>query len=142
MSAKTKRAAPLARRLAASYLREVMGETIKGAQQALELIQQVVKREDPPLWRALVHDGMGPQFALSWVLTWFAHDLSSLPQVIFFVIFFFPFWFLRELSSLRKVVRIYELAKIYVVARRRRSIHDTIEGPRIYDFLLTAHRQH
>jgi hypothetical protein len=100
-----------------------MGETIKGAQQALELIQQVVKREDPPLWRALVHDGMGPQFALSWVLTWFAHDLSSLPQVIFFVIFFFPFWFLRELSSLRKVVRIYELAKIYVVARRRRRMY-------------------
>lgn len=103
MSAKQKkRAAPLARRLAASYLREVMSETIKGAQQALELIQQVVKCEDRPLWRVLVHDGMGPQFALSWLLTWFAHDLSSLPQVVIFPL---PFWLAHDKSSLPKVAR-------------------------------------
>jgi hypothetical protein len=92
------RAAPLAGRVAVSYLREVMRETIKGAQHALELIQQVVKREDPPLWRALVHDGMGPQFALSWLLTWFAHDLRSLPQV--FVLFFFPSFLVRARHEL------------------------------------------
>ena len=41
----------------------------------------IVKRLDPKLGGILARDGMEPQFALSWVLTWFAHDLTSLSQV-------------------------------------------------------------
>ena len=44
-------------------------------------VVQILKRVDLRLWRAVSRDGMEPQFALSWVLTWFAHDLRSLSQV-------------------------------------------------------------
>lgn len=74
-------ASPLAIRLASGYLREAMDESIKGAMQALSLILQILKRIDNKLWRVMAKEGMEPQFALSWVLTWFAHDLRSLSQV-------------------------------------------------------------
>jgi hypothetical protein len=41
----------------------------------------IVKRLDPKLARVLAREGMEPHYALSWVLTWFAHDLTSLSQV-------------------------------------------------------------
>jgi len=71
----------VAERLAKQHLREAMNPTLMSVQQALQLVVRIVQRRDKALWRALEEIGVDPVFALSWILTWFAHDLHSLSQI-------------------------------------------------------------
>mmetsp|Transcript_8758 Transcript_8758/g.21681 ORF Transcript_8758/g.21681 Transcript_8758/m.21681 type:complete len:455 (-) Transcript_8758:5-1369(-) len=74
-------ARPVAERLAKHHFRAAMLETMEAVQQALRLIVGILRKRDPALARSLEQEGVDPIFAISWILTWFAHNLHSLPSV-------------------------------------------------------------
>mmetsp|Transcript_29273 Transcript_29273/g.69535 ORF Transcript_29273/g.69535 Transcript_29273/m.69535 type:complete len:401 (-) Transcript_29273:1078-2280(-) len=74
-------ARPVAERLAKFHFREAMNTTLLAVQQALKIILRIVERRDKKLYLALEETGVEPIYAISWILTWFAHDLRSLPQI-------------------------------------------------------------
>ena len=67
--------------LARYHLREAMNPTMAAVQQALNLMMLVLKRRDKELYTCLRACEVEPVFAISWIITWFAHDLKSLSQV-------------------------------------------------------------
>ena len=51
-----------------------MTPNMHNVQQALKFIMGILRGEDPQLFECIQASGMEPVFAVSWVLTWFAHD--------------------------------------------------------------------
>lgn len=47
----------------------------------LNLIMKILKRVDPELFDMLKDEFPMPTFALSWLLTWFSHDIADLDKV-------------------------------------------------------------
>ena len=72
----------VAQQLARYYLREAMNPTMAAVQQALTFMMLILKRRDKPLYNCLRACEVEPVFAISWIITWFAHDIKSLPQVV------------------------------------------------------------
>jgi len=62
------------------FLKEAMGEDLSIANDALSLLVHLIERDDRVLAQTLCKDGVGPQFALSWLLTWFSHDVRNAHQ--------------------------------------------------------------
>jgi hypothetical protein len=58
-----------------------MNPTMAAVQHALELMLLIVRRQDRSLYASLRACQVEPVFAISWIITWFAHDLKSLSQV-------------------------------------------------------------
>eukprot|EP00668_Euglena_longa_P033299 GGOE01042845.1.p1 GENE.GGOE01042845.1~~GGOE01042845.1.p1 ORF type:complete len:404 (+),score=79.05 GGOE01042845.1:111-1322(+) len=71
-------AAPLLLRVMTHHLREFLHERIDGVIELLRLMPPLLMAEDPVLGHFLVDADLGERchFALSWVLTWFAHPLD------------------------------------------------------------------
>jgi hypothetical protein len=66
-------------RLALLFLRDFMLPTMAGTLVHLQLLPILIQREDPLLAQFLIKAGISdPFFAVSWVLTWFAHNLNNL----------------------------------------------------------------
>uniref|UniRef100_A0A7S0I0B0 Rab-GAP TBC domain-containing protein n=1 Tax=Hanusia phi TaxID=3032 RepID=A0A7S0I0B0_9CRYP len=74
-------ALPIAERLAKYHFREAMNKSMFAVQQALHLLMNILKRRDRKLYECLSECEVDPVFALSWILTWFAHDLKSLDKI-------------------------------------------------------------
>lgn len=68
---------------AARYLiRDYMLETFDaGVIPALDLILKLLQQVDEELYEVIIQAGSQPTFTLSWILTWFSHDLYSFAQV-------------------------------------------------------------
>ena len=47
----------------------------------LELLSTLITLADPEVGELVTMGGPHPTFALSWMLTWFSHDLESFVQV-------------------------------------------------------------
>jgi hypothetical protein len=77
-------AARLLRALARRHLRDATRATLAPAAEALALLYPLIGAADPELAQYLATEGgpalESPLFALSWTLTWFAHDVPALPQ--------------------------------------------------------------
>jgi hypothetical protein len=77
-------AARLLRALARRHLRDATRATLAPAAEALALLYPLIGAADPELARYIAGEGgpalESPLFALSWTLTWFAHDVPALPQ--------------------------------------------------------------
>jgi hypothetical protein len=58
-----------------------MNPTMAAVQEALTLMMLILKRRDKRLYQCLRACEVEPVFAISWIITWFAHDLKSLSQV-------------------------------------------------------------
>lgn len=71
----------IAERLAKTRLRDFMSEDMASSLETLELMYLLLRRVDEELHKFLCTSGVNPLFALSWTLTWFAHDISSLAVV-------------------------------------------------------------
>jgi hypothetical protein len=71
----------VAEQLARFHLREAMNPTMAAVQEALTLMMLILKRRDKRLYQCLRACEVEPVFAISWIITWFAHDLKSLSQV-------------------------------------------------------------
>lgn len=68
----------LLQRLATTHLRDATRPTLEPVVQLLGLVPPLVAAADPALGRHLGALGLQPFFALSWFLTWWAHELHSL----------------------------------------------------------------
>ncbi|KXZ56929.1 hypothetical protein GPECTOR_1g838 [Gonium pectorale] len=69
----------LLRRLVTSHLRDATRPSLEPVVQLLGLIPHLLAAADPPLARHLAGAGLQPFFALSWFITWWAHELDDLP---------------------------------------------------------------
>eukprot|EP00053_Salpingoeca_punica_P018624 m.183263 g.183263 ORF g.183263 m.183263 type:complete len:362 (-) comp17473_c1_seq2:231-1316(-) len=67
--------------LAQCHIRDFMESSLAGALAYLELIFPIVHNFDPELHAFLLKSGVHPHVCISWVLTWFSHDLDSLSDV-------------------------------------------------------------
>jgi len=63
------------------FMRDFMGEDFHVVTDALSLILQIVKKVDVKLFAFLSKSLTEPYFAVSWLITWFAHDLKDLDTV-------------------------------------------------------------
>ena len=71
----------VAQQLARYHLREAMHPTMAAVQAALSLMMLILKRRDKQLYACLRACEVEPVFAISWIITWFAHDIKSLQNV-------------------------------------------------------------
>lgn len=75
----------LLRALAACHLRDCTRPDLAAATETLRLLYPILQQCDPELHEhimALQEPALEvPYFALSWYMTWFAHDVPSLPQI-------------------------------------------------------------
>ncbi|EKX45636.1 hypothetical protein GUITHDRAFT_71204 [Guillardia theta CCMP2712] len=69
------------KRLAKYHFREAMNKSIKLDQRRVRLVLTMMCRRDRKLYECLSECEVDPIFALSWILTWFAHDLKSLDKI-------------------------------------------------------------
>ena len=69
--------------IASNYLiRDYMCESFEiGVFPALDLTNKLVQLLDHDLWEIIELGGGQPTFALSWLLTWFSHDIDNLEKV-------------------------------------------------------------
>ncbi len=63
------------------FLRDYMGKDFANVTEALSLILQIVKKVDVKLYAFLTKSMTEPYFAVSWLITWFSHDLRDLQTV-------------------------------------------------------------
>jgi hypothetical protein len=67
-------------RLAVCHLRDCTRPTMAPTLEVVGLVYPILRVADPELHAYLVALGVPPHFALSWAMTWFAHDVPSLRQ--------------------------------------------------------------
>ncbi|KAJ1919611.1 GTPase-activating protein gyp8 [Mycoemilia scoparia] len=60
------------------FVRDAMGDNLETIRTQLSLIYTLLENEDPELHTLLDQLAIPPFFAISWVLSWFAHDLVDL----------------------------------------------------------------
>lgn len=69
---------PLLARLVSGHLRDATRSGLDGVLEALGLMYPILGSCDPQLVEHLQSAGLAPFFALSWLITWFAHDVKNL----------------------------------------------------------------
>jgi len=72
-----------------TFLKKACEQDLTAVGKLLNLVHSLLHRFDPELARFLTNCGVRPYYALSWVLTWFAHDITELEVIarIFDVLF-------------------------------------------------------
>ncbi|KAI8079831.1 rab-GTPase-TBC domain-containing protein [Halteromyces radiatus] len=63
------------------YLRDAMLESLEPILRELTLLDTLFRLEDEELHQFLQMTGVLPYYCLSWVITWFSHDLDDLPSI-------------------------------------------------------------
>ncbi|KAJ1677447.1 GTPase-activating protein gyp8, partial [Spiromyces aspiralis] len=58
-----------------------MGESLEPTLLQIATLFTLLRYEDPQLYKFLTRLEIPPYFAISWVITWFAHDLDSLDNI-------------------------------------------------------------
>ncbi|KAJ1669545.1 GTPase-activating protein gyp8, partial [Spiromyces aspiralis] len=58
-----------------------MGDSLEPIRLQLAFMYTIIKEEEPEIYMALERLGIPPFFAISWILSWFAHDLSDLQDM-------------------------------------------------------------
>ena len=59
-------------------IRDYMLETFdRGVIPCLHLLMKLLEKLDKEIYEAIKYASPEPTFALSWILTWFSHDLNS-----------------------------------------------------------------
>lgn len=76
-----KRAAPILDRLSCFHHRDSMNSNMDVVSELLGSVFNLMEKVDSQVHKFLVKSGVPPFFCLSWFLTWFAHNVDSLPIV-------------------------------------------------------------
>ena len=77
-----------AEHLSLMHIRDSLHPTLDTVVSSLSLIFPLVKLVDEPLWQVLTDSGVQSFFTLSWVLTWFAHNVEVFAIVQHYFDFF------------------------------------------------------
>ncbi|KAL1934449.1 hypothetical protein VTP01DRAFT_6631 [Rhizomucor pusillus] len=76
-----KDAIPAAENAALFFLRDAMLDSFDPVSKQLQLMSTIIQYEDIELTAHLERCNIMPYYALSWILTWFSHDLESLDKI-------------------------------------------------------------
>jgi hypothetical protein len=95
----------LIERASQTYFRDVLSPTLEPVMHALSFLYRLLLIEDPQVHALLASTDIPPFFALSWFLTWFAHDLAQLDSVARLYDFFLASHALMPLYMACEVVR-------------------------------------
>jgi len=114
------------------YLRDAMSQTLSPVVELLALIYPLVKLEDPALYAFLEGAGSKPFYSLSWVITWFAHDISKRETVE--RIFDF-------LISSDPLMPVY-LSAAFILEQRDQILAQEQDGDVIHGFMSSQLRHH
>jgi len=71
------RAYPMLERVALHHLRPALTSNLESMLQLLSLLPHLIAFACPKLHTFLLRAGVEPYYAISWVLTWFAHDVDQ-----------------------------------------------------------------
>ncbi|KAJ1940844.1 GTPase-activating protein gyp8, partial [Linderina pennispora] len=74
-------AAEAAKMTALFFVRDAMGSNLDHVLQQLQLLYVLLQQTCPKVHRVLTELDVPPFFAISWVLTWFAHDVASFDDI-------------------------------------------------------------
>ncbi|ORZ19652.1 rab-GTPase-TBC domain-domain-containing protein [Absidia repens] len=74
-------ASQLVGRVALLYIRDAMLETLEPILRELGLLDTLLYLQDPELGSFLQETGVLPYYCLSWVITWFSHDLEDVGAI-------------------------------------------------------------
>ena len=77
-----------AEHLSLMHIRDSLHPTLDTVVSSLSLIFPLLKLADEPLWQVLTDSGVQSFFSLSWVLTWFAHNVDCFAIVQHYFDFF------------------------------------------------------
>ncbi len=64
-----------------SFLRYALNPTLESTKQILALLFPLIAYIDPQVYSYLAKSGVEPFFALSWIITWFSHELENLDRI-------------------------------------------------------------
>ncbi|KAI8920359.1 rab-GTPase-TBC domain-containing protein, partial [Powellomyces hirtus] len=68
--------------LALFYLRDYMTPTLQSALNQIHLLFPLLSRASPPIHTFLTQvDGLLPYFCLSWVITWYSHNINNAERI-------------------------------------------------------------
>lgn len=67
--------------LAADFIRDDMRENFDGVLEIMKLVFVVIAEVDEELYKYLTAAKAEPFFTISWVLTWFAHEISDIEDI-------------------------------------------------------------
>ncbi|KAJ2805646.1 GTPase-activating protein gyp8 [Coemansia guatemalensis] len=70
-----------ARMAALFFVRDAMGSGLEDVMQQLQLLYVLLEQTCPAVHELLVNVDVPPFFAISWVLTWFAHDVDAFADI-------------------------------------------------------------
>ncbi|ORX49526.1 RabGAP/TBC [Hesseltinella vesiculosa] len=76
-----KAAIPAAENVALFFVRDAMLDSFEPVSKQLRLMVSIVEYEDPSLMHYLETHGIMPYYALSWLLTWFSHDMTDFSKI-------------------------------------------------------------
>jgi len=77
-----RRAIPAVENVALHFLRDGMLDSIDPVSRQLPLVTTLLRSENPRLYEFLMSANIMPFYTLSWVLTWFSHDLTDFDKVM------------------------------------------------------------
>lgn len=66
----------LLEQLARGHLRDSTRQTLDAVIESLQLLYSILRAADAQLAEHIIATGIEPYFAISWVITWFAHHVS------------------------------------------------------------------
>ncbi|KAK9868698.1 hypothetical protein WJX84_002032 [Apatococcus fuscideae] len=69
------------RHLVRNHLRDFTRPTLEPVMELLELLMPLLEQADLELYHHVASSGAPPYFALSWLITWFAHNVPGLEQI-------------------------------------------------------------
>eukprot|EP00045_Choanoeca_perplexa_P002933 m.27699 g.27699 ORF g.27699 m.27699 type:complete len:385 (+) comp11775_c0_seq2:189-1343(+) len=69
------------KRLVRCHLKDYMAKDMKPTLERLKLVLVLLQLKDPELAQHLLQAGIEPSFAISWVITWFAHEIENLDDL-------------------------------------------------------------
>ncbi|CDH54987.1 tbc1 domain family member 20-like [Lichtheimia corymbifera JMRC:FSU:9682] len=64
------------------FVRDAMLESLDPILRQLTLMDTLIQKEDPELHEHITGAGVLPYYCLSWVITWFSHDLDDVNKIL------------------------------------------------------------
>ncbi|KAI9314244.1 rab-GTPase-TBC domain-containing protein [Dichotomocladium elegans] len=113
------------------YIRDAMLDSLEPILRQLTMLDTLIQKEDPKLHDHITSAGVLPYYCLSWVITWFSHDLNDLQKILRLFDLF--------LSS-APLMPLYMSAAI-VLAQRKRILAEESDMSLLHTLLTNASKE-
>ncbi|KAI9469333.1 rab-GTPase-TBC domain-containing protein [Zychaea mexicana] len=77
-----KEAGVLMQQVSLFFIRDAMLDSLDPILREITMIDTIVQHEDPTLHMHMTEAGVLPYYCLSWVITWFSHDIDDVSKIV------------------------------------------------------------